>query len=130
MLRVPTCTASNIKFKLKFVPLSTYLFVTVINILLPQYAAILIAGLFVTLPSAGALLVWRIGLGWASKAWPLVDLSSPISIASPSSRFFSSAMAEYGREGGVEEGGSGRRARGVAGFQRAAVRLREEVGPR
>ena len=82
------------KFKLKFVPLSTYLFVTVINILLPQYANILITGLFVTLPSAGAELVWRMGFGWASKEWPLDGIFSPISIASPSSRFFSSAMAE------------------------------------
>ena len=41
-----TCTNSKKKFRLKFVPLTTYLFATVIRILLTQYVPIEMTGLF------------------------------------------------------------------------------------
>jgi len=40
-----TCTASKKKLRLKSSPLSTYLFVVVMRILLPQYARIGMTGL-------------------------------------------------------------------------------------
>ena len=41
-----TCTASKKKLRLKCVPLTTYLFATIIKMLLPQYATMDMAGLF------------------------------------------------------------------------------------
>lgn len=100
----PTCTANRKKFRLN-VPVRTTLFVTVMRMLLPQYARMETMGLFAIAGPDGEAMA--AGLGTASNC-PFGCLS-PSSIVC-SSRFLSSAWAieeEKGSRSSAEAGGGG-----------------------
>lgn len=80
-----TCTQSKKKLRLKSSPLSTYLFVTVIKMLLPQYERMGTTGLF-AIGDAAAMA----GFGGGGEDASKLFFSSPSSIVK--SLFFSSAM--------------------------------------